>query len=412
MTGGWMSDDRRGGTFRDRTLPSGITFRDDANVKRADAGTVGRLQLDTNTVVTVRASFVRETRERWFRDERERDRRVGIFGDVAATRSLHQQTITAGVALDRDQYATLDTRNDYRYTTPAVYGEHTWLPSSWFGVTSSARVDLTEFGDFMSPRVSLLVRPTPIWTVRVSRANGVYLPTPLTDETESFGLRNVDVRDLEPEHAQAWAVDVEGTKGAIELRASGYRTIVTHPLAVRVPPGSALGLEIMNANENARFQGADASARWRANALRVTAAYAYVDATRPIIGTISGVDFEFDTSMARPAPYTPRHSGRLEAALERVDDRLVGLELRFTGRQAVADSAVASSRAYATLDARVEKHVRRAIVFARGSNLLNVRQSQFTPVLRRASGAAGQFADNVWAPLDGFVVNAGVRVTY
>jgi outer membrane receptor protein involved in Fe transport len=412
MSAGWMSDDRHSGTPAGRTLPAGITFRDNAHVERANAGAIGRIQLDTNTVVTVRASFMREARERWFRDERELDRRVGIFGDAGVSRTLHEQVISAGVALDRDQYTARDTRNDYRYTTPAVYGQHTWAPVDWFGITSSARVDLTEFGDFVSPRVSVLLRPTPEWSVRVSRANGVYAPTPLTDETESFGLRYVDVDEFQPEHAQEWSLDVERTTGPIELRASGYRTVVTRPLAIRIPPGSAVGLEIMNADANARYLGADASARWHSGALAVTAAYSYVDAIRPIIGTIVGEDFEFDTSMVRTAPYTPRHAARLEGTLGRADDQLFGAELRFTGRQAVADSSLAPSRAFATIDARVEKRVRRAILFARGSNLLNVRQSRYTSVLRPASGAARQFADNVWAPLDGLVINAGIRVSY
>ena len=413
MTAGWMSDDRTDGTFKNRSLPVDITVREDVNTQRADAGTVGRIQLDTNTVVTVRSSFMRESRERWFRGGRESDRRVGIFGDVAITRSLpYQQVFTGGIALDRDQYTTLDTPNDFRNTTPAIYGEHTWAPVSWFGVTSAARIDLTQFGDFVSPRVTVMLRPTPAWTMRLARSEGVYSPTPLTDETETFGLRYVDFRQLQPEHAQGWSLDIDGMKGPIELRASGYRTVVTHPLAVRIPPGSAVGLEIMNADGTARSQGADASARWRAGALRVTAAYSYIDAMRPIIGTIFGTDFEFDTTMARPAPYTPHHSGRVEAALERKDDQLVGLELRLTGLQLVADSSLAPSRAYATVDARVEKRVRRAILFARGSNLLNVRQSQYTPVVRSASGAARQFGDNVWAPLEGLVVNAGVRFTY
>jgi outer membrane receptor protein involved in Fe transport len=168
----------------------------------------------------------------------------------------------------------------------------------------------------------------------------------------------------------------------------------------------------MNSDADARYQGADASARWREGMLRVTGAYSYVDAIRPIIGTVFGNEFEYDTAMVRAAPYTPNHSARLVAALERAGDGLVGVEVRFVGHQAVADSSLAPSRAYATVDARVEKRVRRAILFARGSNLLDIRQSQYAPVMRRASGAARQFDDNVWAPLDGLVINAGVRITY
>jgi iron complex outermembrane receptor protein len=281
-----------------------------------------------------------------------------------------------------------------------------------FSLRSSARLDLTEFGDFVSPRISAIVRPTPSWSVRVSRANGVYLPTPLTDETEASGLRYVDMRRVGLEHAKEWSVDVDGTRGALDLRASGYRTVVTNPLAIRIEPGSAIGLQIVNAEEPSRVQGADLSARWRAGAMRVTAAYSYVDAERPMIGTITGADFEFDTTMHRAAPYTPPHTARVEAVHERANDRLIGAELRFTGTQALADSSLAPSRAFVTVDARFEKHVRQAIVFLRGSNLLNVKQSGYAPVLRSSAGAAGQLADNVWAPLEGIVLNAGVRILY
>ena len=48
---------------------------DDADTRRADAGTVGRILLDTNMFLTVRASMTREWRTRWYGDNRERDRR-------------------------------------------------------------------------------------------------------------------------------------------------------------------------------------------------------------------------------------------------------------------------------------------------------------------------------------------------
>lgn len=413
MTGGWTSDDRRTGTFRDARLPDGNQYRDDADTRRADAGTIGRIQIDTNTLITVRGSLMREWRTRWFGARRERDRRVGVFGDVAVTRSIGANVLTGGVALDRDQYATLDTRNDYRNTTPAIYGEHTWTPVPWFGIASSARLDLqSQFGDYVSPRVSVMVRPTDAWTARLSRASGVSVPTPMTDETEAFGLHYVQIRDLQPEHATAWSLDLDRASAAVDLRASAYRTIVAHPLAIRIPPGSPIGLQIINADEPARTQGVGLSSTWRARALRVTAAYSYLDATRPVIGVLFGQDFTVDTTMHRATPYTPRHTARLEATLERDNERLIGIEARFTGAQTVADSSLAPGQAFVTIDARFEKHIGRGILFVRGSNLTNVHQAQYAPVLRTASGAAGQWADNVWAPLEGLIVNAGMRVSY
>ena len=107
------------------------------------------------------------------------------------------------MAFERDQYAALDTEGvSYRYTTPALFAEHTWTPESWFGISSGARLDLhSEFGDFVSPRVSILLRPSETWNARISRSTGVYAPTPLTDDTEGFGLSHIRSANREAEHA-------------------------------------------------------------------------------------------------------------------------------------------------------------------------------------------------------------------
>jgi outer membrane receptor for ferrienterochelin and colicins len=160
MTGGWTTENTRSGTFGDARLPDFNRYSDDADTRRGYAGTVGRIQLDTNTLLTVRGSMTREWRTRWYGNDRERDRRNEIFGDVAVTKTVGANVLTGGVAIDRDQYSALDVRDQsYRYTTPALYAEHTWSPDPRFAITSSARLDLqSEFGDFVSPRVSIVVR--------------------------------------------------------------------------------------------------------------------------------------------------------------------------------------------------------------------------------------------------------------
>ena len=411
MTGGWTSENRRSGTFGDARLPDYRMYSNDAATRRADAGTVGRILLDTNTFVTVRASMTREWRTRWYGEDREANRRSTIFSDVALTKSLGEHTLVGGVALERDQYTALDTRQQsYRYTTPALFGEHTWTPDPRLAVTSSARLDLhSEFGDFVSPRVSLVVRPAEEWTARLSAASGVYAPTPLTDETEAYGLSHVRPTAREAEHATGWSLDVNRMKGAVELRGSAYRTIVNHPLVVRTEGEE---LQLVNGDEPSRTQGIDVSARYRMRPLRFTASYSYIDATRPEIGQLFGIDFEFDTTMRRVVPLNPRHSLSLDVTHERENDRLVGLEARFVGTQRLSDTLYTASRPYVTLDARLEKHVRGAILFVHGKNLTGVRQSQFFPVVLDASGAAGQWTRDVWAPLDGFIMNAGLRLKY
>ncbi len=414
MTGGWTTENRRSGTFGNARLPDFNKYSDDADTRRANAGTVGHVQLDTNTMLTVRAAITREWRTRWYGTDEERDRRNEIFADVSLTKSLGANALTGGIALDRDQYSALDVRNeDYRYTTPALYGEDTWSPDPRLAITASARLDLqSDFGDFVSPRVSVLLRPTEEWQLRVSRANGVYAPTPLTDETEAFGLSHLEPTARQPEHALGWAVDVDHTDGAFTLGGSAYRTVVTHPLVVRIPPGSAQGFQLVNGDEPSITQGIDLRARYSMEPFRFTATYSYIDATRPEIAGIVGIDFEIDTTLTRTVPYNPRHSVNLDWAYERPQDKTLGIAVHFVGSQVLADSSLGTGSPYVTIDARFEKQIRRATLFVYAKDLTGVHQLQFAPVLRSSSGAAGQWADNVWAPLDGRTINAGLRVSY
>ena len=415
MTGGFTKENRRSGTFGDARLPDFNRYSDDADTRRGYVGTVGHIQLDTNTMLTVRASITREWRSLWYGDNQESDRRNEVFGDVALTKTLSQNVLTGGVAMDRDQYAALDVRGQsYRYTTPALYAEHTWTPDPRFAITSSARLDLqSQFGDFVSPRVSVVYRPDEQWQLRLSRANGFYAPTPMNDETEGFGLSHLERSgDLQPEHALGWSLDVNHTDGSLDVGGSAYRTVVTHPVIVRVTPGAANGFQLVNGDEPLRTQGIDAYARYRADPIRFTASYTYLDATRPEIAGLFGEDFEVDTTLIRAVPFNPRHAVNLDWAYEREHDKVLGVAVHFVGSQALADSTFGKGTPYVTLDARLEKHIRRAVVFVYGKDLTGVHQLQYGPVLRPSSGAAGQWADNPWAPLGGLVINAGIRLTY
>jgi hypothetical protein len=182
---------------------------------------------------------------------------------------------------------------------------------------------------------------------------------------------------------------------------------------VRITPGAANGFQLVNGDEPLRTQGIDVYARYRAQPIRFTVSYSYIDATRPEIAGLFGPDFEVDTTLIRTVPFNPRHAVNLDWAYDREHDKVLGVAVHFTGSQVLTDSTFGAGKPYVTIDARFEKQIRwGATIFAYAKDLTGVHQLQFGPVLRPSSGAAGQWADNAWAPLEGRVINAGLRVTY
>jgi iron complex outermembrane receptor protein len=54
----------------------------------------------------------------------------------------------------------------------------------------------------------------------------------------------------------------------------------------------------------------------------------------------------------------------------------------------------------------------RALLFINGENLTNVKQTDWDPLLRPTRGIDGRWTVDAWAPLDGRVINVGVRISF
>lgn len=404
-TVGLTTETRRAGTLGPA---AGVSYRSDADTRRADAGTVGRLALRPNALLTLRGSTTFERRTNWYGSAEERDRRNALFGEAALTLTGGSQVAVVGAAVERDAYTSLDAppAHDYTYVAPGVFVEHTWSPSTWFGLSTSARADFhNESGTFLSPRVSMLFRAGDDWNARVSAGSGVYAPTPFTEETEAIGLRPVRPIALSAERATGASVDAGGVVGPLELHASVHHSEVRQPVAMIVDPADASFVKLVNATQPTRTSGAELYARYRIGEVRFTGSYTYIDAT----------ELDVATGARREVPLNPRHGAGFSAVYEEERDAIVGLELYYTGRQTLDDKTYrAVSEPYFFMDALVQKQLGRVIVFVHGENLNNLRQTRWDPILRPATapGPGGRVTTDVWAPLEGRVINGGVRIQY
>ena len=64
------------------------------------------------------------------------------------------------------------------------------------------------------------------------------------------------------------------------------------------------------------------------------------------------------------------------------------------------------------MGALVEKRLARVRLFVNAENLGDVRQTRDDPLLRPERAADGRWTVDAWAPLDGRVVNGGIRVLF
>jgi outer membrane receptor for ferrienterochelin and colicins len=112
-------------------------------------------------------------------------------------------------------------------------------------------------------------------------------------------------------------------------------------------------------------------------------------------------------------PLTPRHSGELAGIWEKESRGRAGLELSYTGRQRLEhDPFRSEGTAFLELNALGELKVGEMRIFANAVNLTNVRQTRYDPLVLPAREPDGRWTTDVWAPLEGRIFNAGVKMEF
>jgi iron complex outermembrane receptor protein len=400
VTTGATQETRTGGTTDGAVLPAtGFPYRETLDTGRYDFGIVGQTLVSNAYVIAVRGSGTWQTHDHTFGDVRERDTHDTFFGELSVRRTFGQHTLVVGAALDRDVFNPTDVPQfAYTFTTPGVFVQDDIDVKRWLSISGSARLDYhSEYGAFLSPRVSALVRAGG-WTSRFSVGTGFVPASALTEETEAAGLTRLTVRTpLQTETGEGASFDVTRTMGPFSATATVFASRIHSPLFVDRTTAYVLANQPF-ASTNV---GTELLATWRKEPLSVNAVYGYVDAR------------EYENTTFEDVPLTPRHSVTVLATLEDEDVGRLVLEWFYTGRQRLEANPYRDEGVpYNTIGVMGEKVFGKLRVFVNGENLLDVRQTQFDPLLRPAQGIDGRWTVDAWAPLDGRNINAGVRVKF
>lgn len=397
VTAGATVEERQGGG----RVPVGI-FPESLDTRRGDVGAVGRFLLGSELLLTSRVSAMAQRHSHGFGGVAEDDLHSTGFGEAALSGSGGGHSWVLGAALQGERYDAEDVAGfDYTYVTPSIFGQEEYSPAEWLTFSLAARVDRhSEYGTFANPRLGVLLRPG-AWTVRGSAGTGYFAPTPFTEETEAIGLARVrPIEGLEAERARTASLDVGRTLGDLELNATLFGSRTENAIRLRETAGL---LELANADGPTRTWGTEMLARYHREPFHVTASHTYLRSRED----------DPDGPGRREVPLTPRHALGMVGMWEAEDVGRVGLEVYHTGRQALEENPYRTeSRPYTILGLLAERRIGGVRAFINFENLLDVRQTRYDPLVLPARSAEGRWTTDAWAPLEGRVVNAGVRIEF
>jgi len=398
-TAGVLVENREGGALDS-------SFSENLNTRRIDGGIVARLAMGSK-LLTVRGSAMTQRHRHQFGDVIENDAHSTMFTETAVSGSRGKHVWVVGSAIQADLYRSRDVaRFDYTYFTPSVFAQDEYALTSSMTVSASARMDRhNRYGTFLNPRISTLVRFGYGVTGRVSAGTGVFVPTPFTEETEAIGLSRVAALSaLKPERARSGSADVGWSSETVDINFSVFASNVRNTLMLE--PSTAVTpqpLRIENASEPTRTAGTEMFVRTRQGPFTIALSHTYVRSTE--------ISREF--AQRAEVPLTPKHAAAITAYWEREDRGRIGFEAFYTGRQRLEDNPYRGvSVPYWLLGGLVEKRFGPASVYVNAENLGNLKQSRHDPLLRPRRNFEGQFTVDQWAPLDGRVINGGIRFRF
>ncbi|MBI2816916.1 MAG: TonB-dependent receptor [Acidobacteria bacterium] len=401
---GGMVEDREGGTIGDARAPDGQRFPEELRTRRLDGGVVGRFAAGQK-IVSLRGSVMTQRHRHRFGQVVEHDRHETLFGEAAISGTNADHTWTLGSALQADLYRARElSRFNYTYTVPAIFAQDEYSFGSRLTLSGSGRVDFhSDYGTFLNPRISALIRLPKQWTARFSTGTGVFAPTPFTEETEAVGLsRLLPLSNLKAERAWSASADLGWSTSRVELNGSLFGSVIRNAIMLR-PVAPDGGLQIFNAGGPSRTMGSELLARFRAGDFGLVLTHTFVHSTE-----IDPLEPE-----RRLVPLTPQNTAGLVGTWEKEGRSRIGIELFYTGKQRLDNNPFREeSRPYWVIGMLVERRVGFVRLFLNAENITNIRQTRYDPLVRRNRHFDGSWTVDAWAPLEGRVINGGLRISF
>jgi outer membrane receptor for ferrienterochelin and colicins len=403
VTTGYTAENRDGGSIPGSLLPAGYSYPEALDTRRADVGTIGRTLLPGGRLLSARGAITHQTHSREFGARAEHDAQTTGLAEMTLAGTNAGHTWLAGGAVEHDALrAPASPGAEYAFDTPGLFVQDEVAPTRWLSATGSARADFQNvYGTFVSPRISVLVRPGRGISLRASGGTGWAAPRPLVDEVEAVGLsRLLPLQGLRAERAVNSSLDAGWLGTGMEVTASVFQSRIRHAVGVRNASGSVPALELYNETGARDTRGAEALLHYFGGPLHVLGGYTYLKTAQD------------DSKGGREwVERVPRHSGELGAILESEETGRIGVEVSYTGKMRLENDPYRRfGSPFVDLNVLGALNVGTVQLFFNASDILNVRQSHYDPLLRPTPTAVGQPATDVWAPVVGRVVNVGMRL--
>ncbi|WKK57425.1 TonB-dependent receptor plug domain-containing protein [Sphingobacterium sp. BN32] len=326
------------------------------------------------------------------------------FTEANYTNSTEKSEWVTGINIWTDNFKEKQIMasplRDYNQTTFGAFVQNSFNATDWFQLETGFRTDyVVDYGVVFLPRVSALFHIAEGLTSRVGGGFGYKIPTIFTEESERLQYQNVmpiDDKTNKLEKSYGANADINyrtyiGEDWSFSINQLFFYTYLDNPLLLE--NSSANLYQFVNSPGYIHTKGTETNIKIGYDDLKLFLGYTYTDARLHHNGTTV------------ESPLTPKHRINSILMYEIEDKWKIGLEAYYFSRQKLNNGT--TGKDYFITGFMAEKIWERFSLYINFENFLDTRQTRFDSIYT-GTITNPVFKDN-YAPLDGFVINGGIK---
>jgi len=336
---------------------------------------------------------------------------LNSFTELNLSINKEKQNINIGINALSDQftedYFLEDTLRNQEYQTLGIYINHLWDVTDKLALESGLRTDKvdattlnTENGgqSFILPKISALYKLTPELSIRLGGGMGYRMPTIFNEEAEPYGYNNmqtIDFGNLVAEESYGSNIDFkyQSTFGLdnvlLSLNQMFFYNVIDNPITLNENDIENLFYE--QKNDSLLSKGYESQIKLTVGKFTWFFGYTYTDA------------YLENGAEETPLTLTPKHSIKGDLLFVVEDKWRIGWDYDYKYGQFLNNGV--KTKSLFTTGVIVERTIDNFVIFLNAENFTDVRQSTGSVL----TDGSPQFTE-VWAPLDGYFFNAGLKI--
>lgn len=334
-------------------------------------------------------------------------RQLSSFSELNVSHEDERTEWVGGLNLWTDRFdqrvgsANMDL--SFQDATVGAFVQNIWNAAPQWTLETGLRIDYhSDFGWQPLPRFSLMYEPNEALTLRLGGGLGYKAPGVFSEEAERFQFRNL--RPITPgsmtvERSLGSNMDVNyrvalGDELLLSTNVMLFYTQIQNPLALRILPNEMV---FVQPDGYVQTQGVEVNMKWSYHDFKLFIGYTFADVS------------EHYNGIETPFPLVARHRLNNVLMYEKHENFRIGLEAYYFSPQWLSDGARGQS--YWITGLMMEKSIGESLsVFLNFENFLDTRQTAFDTIY------TGSLSDpvfrDIYAPVDGFVTNGGIKLGF